>query len=77
MNYPDDDYDPEGHQFDQLIDYTAKLAQIGLTLLAIAAAVALIIAGISAWRYVADCTAHPQLGVGECAGAWGYRLLPG
>ncbi len=34
----------------------------------------LIIAAVSAWRYVADCTAHPQLDVWECAAAWGYSF---
>ncbi len=73
--YPDDGYSPDKDEFDQLDE---GRAWDGLLFLAAMLAVTvLIIAGISAWRYVADCTAHPQLGVWECAAAWGYRLLPG
>lgn len=43
-------------------------------LTAMLAVTVLIIAGISAWRYVADCSQHPQLSKLDCAGAWFYSF---
>ena len=65
-----DGWGPGKDEFDQLDDYASRWKLIVIALLT----VALIIAGISAWRYVADCTAHPHLGVWECAAAWGYSF---
>ena len=67
-----DGYSPNKWEGDQLDD--ARVWD-GLTFLAAMLAVTvLIIAGISAWSYVADCAAHPQLSIGECAAAWGYSF---
>ena len=75
MKYPDDGYSHDKDEFDQLDE---DRTWDGLKFFAaIFVVTVLIIAGISAWRYVADCTAHPQLSKLECAAAWGYSLLPG
>jgi hypothetical protein len=59
-----DGYSPSKDEFDQLDDYASRWKMTVIALLA----VALIIAGVSAWRYVADCTQH--FGTLDCARAW-------
>lgn len=65
-----DGYSPNKWEGDQLDE---ERAWDGLKFLAAMLAVTvLIIAGISAWRYVADCAQH--FGALDCARAWFYSF---
>ena len=58
-------YSPSKCEFDQLDDYASRWKLIVIALLAIV----LILAAVSAWRYVADC--HQHFGLLACTLAYG------